>query len=401
VKVLLVSDNGVLAGGAERVSLVLRDGLRSRGHDARLFATTSRPVAGENPADYTCFGSESGLRLLLQFANPFAVMSLSRILDSFNPDVVHVRMFFSQLSPLILPLLRDFRCLLHLGSYQTICPLNTRVLPDGKQCMATAGRACHRAGCISALGLARTALQLGAWRRWRGVFGRTIANSAGLAATLAEGGLRVDDVIWNGTTPSPPRPPLEDPPTVAYAGRLVPKKGVSVLLRAMAIVRLQVPNCRLLIAGDGPDRADIEALCGRLGLDGNVTMLGHLPARELAGRLGPAWVVAVPSVYEEPFANTAIEAMMRGTAVVASAVGGFPEIVEDGVSGLLVPRGNPGALAAALLAILTDRALAERIGVHARARALDRFSSDQMVTRFLEEYQRLAPSRDRQLEPAS
>lgn len=388
MKVLIVNDYGPLSGGAERASVVLRTGLRDLGHDARLFTSTARPVAGENPADYTCFGSEN-LRRGLQVANPWAAFGLRRVLSDFRPDVIHVRMFLTQLSPFILRELRGFPALLHLNNYQTVCPLNTRTLPDGSACTVIAGKPCLNAGCVSHLGLARTTVQLGAWRRWRSVFQLLIANSYGLANELACAGLRVDDIIWNGAAARAARPPLGDPPTIAYAGRLVEKKGVGVLIRAMSLLSRTNRDARLLIAGDGPCRRSIEGLIDELGLQDRVTLLGHVPSLDLEHHLADAWVLSVPSVYQEPFANTALESMMRGTAVVGSAVGGMPEIVSDGHTGLLVPPGDASALAGALGRVLADRAFAEQLGATGRAVALAEFSEDRMAERFASVYKRM------------
>lgn len=391
MKVLIVNDYGCLSGGAERLSMVLRDGLRERGHDARLFTSSAEPVAAENPADYTCFGTESVAQLLLQIANPMAVLALRRVLERFQPDVVHVRMFMSQLSPLVLPALRGYRCVLHLGGYQTACPINTRILPDGTDCMVVPGRACHSAGCVTLPGLARTALQFGAWRRWRSVFARIIANSSGLASRLAHGGVIADGVIWSGTPVRPPRPPLADPPTVAFAGRLVDRKGILVLIRAMRLVVDRVPRAKLIVAGGGPHQGSVTELVSQLGLEPAVAMLGYLSPDQAAEETSPAWVTAVPTIVHEAFSNTAIESMMRGTAVIASDVGGFPEMIEPGVSGLLVARGDVEGLAAALTTCLLDRQLSEAMGANARKRALEEFTVDAMVDRFLGVYRELSP----------
>lgn len=391
MKVLIINDYGVLSGGAERISVILRDGLRSRGHDARLLTSTALPVRDENHADYTCFGSESSLRRGLQVANPWSVHRLRRVLATFRPDVVHVRMFLTQLSPLILPLLRHVPSVLHLGNYQPICPLNTKRLPDGSSCRHRAGMACHRAGCVSLLGLGRVAVQLGLWQRWHDVFNLIIANSEWLGRRLRDDGVEVNDVIWNGTPLQPSRGPLTDPPTVAYAGRLVHKKGVDVLLRAFAVVSQRLPGSRLLISGDGPLRREIEQIIAKLDLARNVSLLGHLTRLELGSSLASAWVQAVPSRYEEPFPNVAIEAMMRGTAVVATALGGSTEIVHDGRTGYLVPENDAGALADRLLDVLANRHLAEDMGSAGRRTAMAEFTEDRMVERFVTAYHRFGP----------
>jgi hypothetical protein len=104
VKILLVNDYAVRQGGAEVLLLRLRDALRERGHDVRLFASNAKEDGNCTPADYTCRGTTSRFRTLLQVANPWAAIGLRNVLRSFQPDVVHVKIFLTQLSPLILPL---------------------------------------------------------------------------------------------------------------------------------------------------------------------------------------------------------------------------------------------------------------------------------------------------------
>jgi glycosyltransferase involved in cell wall biosynthesis len=389
VKILIVNDVGCLSGGAEQLSHVLREGLRARGHDARLFTSTAAPVDAQNPSDYTCYGTDSPLQRVLQVANPDAMLSLRKILRSFEPDVVHVRMFLGQLSPAILPLLEGRQCVLHIGSYQLVCPLNLRMPPDGTDCTYHQGVVCHSAGCVGIAGLARTLVHAGALRHWRNVFSRVVANSRGLADHLALGGLATDEVIWNGTPAVEPRPPLGHVPTVAYAGRLVTKKGAHVLVRAMRIVLDAIPEARLIVAGDGENRRDIEALVAELGISRSIEVTGHLDSIRLEENISSAWVMAVPTIVHEAFSNTAIEAMMRGTAVIASNVGGFPEMIDDGVNGALVPRGDPIALGNAIVRCLSDKALCERMGASARERAMSNFTVDRMVNSFLDVYQRV------------
>ena len=386
MKILLVNDYGVLAGGAERITLDLRDSLRTRGHDARLLASSAGSPAQASLADYTCRGSNGSGRLLLQVWNPWAVRRLRQVLAEFQPDIVHVRMFLTQLSPAILRWLPPERSLLHIGNHQTICPLNTRVLPDGSRCGVRAGVACHRLGCVSALGLGRTLLQLGAWRRRASVFRRVVANSHAIAATLRENGVRVDTVIPNGTRVVPPRPPLHGPPTVVFAGRLVAQKGLDVLIRAMAIVVSQLPDARLLIVGEGPERGRVEHLVEELSLRDHVLWCGHIPHPALAEALGSGWVQVLASRSPEPGANVIPEAMMRGTAVVATRFDGAPEGLRDAVTGFLVPPFDPAALAARLVALLGDRALAERMGQAGRDVALSELTTDLMTDRFEEVY---------------
>ena len=177
MKILLVNDYGTLAGGAEVQILLLRNELRKRGHDARLFTSSARPTTGESQADYECLGTISRFRTLLQTANPWAYLRLRQVLAGFQPDVVHVKMFLTQLSPLILPLLRDTPSLYHVAWYRPICPLGTKMLTDGTTCHVSAGVACYQNGCLPLRDWFPLMLQMKLWRRWREAFNLIVANS--------------------------------------------------------------------------------------------------------------------------------------------------------------------------------------------------------------------------------
>jgi len=118
LKILLVSDYAPPIGGAEIMTLMLRDGLRERGHDVRIFASRAESSPDDTHADYYCFGTTTTARTALQVANPWAYRRLRSVLAEFRPDVVHVKMFLTQLSPLILPLLRDVPTLHHVVWYR-------------------------------------------------------------------------------------------------------------------------------------------------------------------------------------------------------------------------------------------------------------------------------------------
>lgn len=390
MKVLLVNDYGTLAGGAEVQTGLLREELRARGIDARLMASTARAGGDSLGPEYECVGTTGRFRTLLQTANPWAGLRLGRALASFRPDVVHVKLFLTQLSPFILPFLRHVPSLYHAVWYRAICPVGTKLLPDGRVCRVPAGWVCHRSGCLPMTQWALLMMQRKLLERWRDAFDLVVANSGAVKDRLAAEGFGPIEVIRNGVPVRMQRPPLAESPSVAFAGRLVREKGVDVLLRAVARVTERLPDTGLIVAGDGPERQRLETLAGRLGLAGRVAFLGHLSREELERRLDGAWVQAVPSQWEEPFGVVAAEAMMRGTAVVASDSGGIAELVEHGHTGLKVPPGDVDTLAGALARLLTDRELAERMGAAGREVALRRFGMGAVVNRWIALYERLA-----------
>ncbi|MCU0526511.1 MAG: glycosyltransferase family 4 protein [Elainella sp. Prado103] len=389
MKILLLHDYGTATGGAELQMLSLRQNLRDRGHEVKLLSSRAQMVPGtDHPvqSDYDCFGTTTKLQVFSQVANLSAYWQLRRVLHEFQPDVVHVRMFMWQLSPLILPLLRPLPCLYQTAVYKAICPLGTKVLPNGTACEVSAGWACLQSGCLTPQSWLPLMIQSQLWQRWKSAFDLVVALSEGMKAKLLAAGIDPIEVVHNGVPERSMRPPLTDPPTVAFAGRLVPEKGGDILLRALA----QVPvAARLLIAGAGSEAAAWGKLAEALGIADRVMWFGHLPVAEMERQFESAWVQVVPSRWEEPFGNVSTEAMMRGTAVIASAVGGQPEIVQSGITGFLVPPGDVGSLAAALTEILQDRDRAEQMGQAGRQRALTHFSETQRTDRFLGLYQQI------------
>ncbi|MEM9768237.1 MAG: glycosyltransferase, partial [Cyanobacteria bacterium P01_D01_bin.71] len=178
-------------------------------------------------------------------------------------------------------------------------------------------------------------------------------------------------------------------PLVVFAGRLVWEKGIDVLIKAFVQVNRHCPAARLIIAGDGPERDRLQAQVHQRGLSDVVTLPGHLPRAEMEQRFNQAWVQVVPSRWAEPFGMVAAEAMMRGTAVIASAAGGLMEVVQNGQTGLLVPPEAVDALAQALLTLLSDRPLAERMGQAGRTVAQANFSATVFVDKFIHQYETL------------
>jgi len=367
----------------------LRNELRRRGHDARLFASSAQIGSHSRLADYECLGTTSSLRTLLQAHNYWAHQRLRQVLEDFQPDVVHVKIFLTQLSPSILSLLKNIPSLYYVAWYRPICPKGSKTLPNGSPCQDRYGMACYRQGCLPLHDWLPLMIQMQQWRRSQHCFNQIVANSQAVKRSLEEEGIRTDGVIGCGIPERPARPPLTSPPTVAFAGRLVWEKGIDVLVKAFAQVKVHCPDTRLVIAGDGPERDRIRSQIEQLALSDAVTLLGHLPRHEMEQRFDQAWVQAVPSRWAEPFGMVAAEAMMRGTAVVASASGGLLEVVQNSQTGILVLPESVDSLALALRTLLQNRLLAESMGEAGREVALAQFSETVFVNRFIDQYETL------------
>lgn len=193
-------------------------------------------------------------------------------------------------------------------------------------------------------------------------------------------------VIHNGVRLSAPVP-LPDAPDLLAVGSLSQKKGLDVLLRALPQVVREAPAVRLVLAGEGPEAERLRALAGELGLAGQVRFAGMVTGPAKADLFAAARIVVVPS-RREPFSNALLEAMAAGRAVVATAVGGSQEVVEDGRSGLLVPPEDADALAAALIGLLRAPERTAALAQAARRRA-EQFSWERMVDSYEALYREL------------
>lgn len=226
-------------------------------------------------------------------------------------------------------------------------------------------------------------------RRAQAVVTVSEANAAHLAATcgVAASGLRVlpcgVDLDWFR-----PSPATVEPATVVAVARLRPVKNLPALLDATAQLTRRGRALRVVVVGDGPDRAALERQRADLALDDVVTFAG---AGEQA--LVRSWwqraTVAVLTSHSEGMPVSLMEAAACGVPAVAPAVGGIPELIADGVTGCVTPVGDTAAIAEALDRLLGDAALRARMSVAARARAEARFGVARQVDALLDVWERM------------
>ena len=159
-------------------------------------------------------------------------------------------------------------------------------------------------------------------------------------------------------------------PLFGVFGRLSNEKGQRVALEAMFILLASHPNARLVLAGDGVDRDDLEAAADALGITQSVQFAGFV--RNVRHLMSACDAVVAPSL-KEGFGLSAVEAMALERPVVASAVGGLKEIVVEGETGVLVPPNDPRALAESLVRLVKDKSLVQSLGKRGRERVAERF----------------------------
>lgn len=174
-------------------------------------------------------------------------------------------------------------------------------------------------------------------------------------------------------------------PVIVHISNYRPVKRVTDVIRVFARVVAEQP-ARLVLVGDGPDLGPATDLARELGVLDRIRLIGVVD--DVAPYLSGADLLLLPS-QSESFGLVALEALAAGVPVIASRVGGLPEVVQDGVSGYLFPPGDVEGMARQAVALLRDRSLAERLGRAGAERAADRYPPERIVPRFEELYHRV------------
>lgn len=205
-------------------------------------------------------------------------------------------------------------------------------------------------------------------------------------------------VIGNGADPTESRSQVETcarrvyegKPLLVFAGRLVHEKGLQELIKALPLLREELPGLRLVVAGAGQQLADQQDRATRYGVSDLISWAGFLDAAELNQLLAAADLVVVPSLYE-PFGMVALEAQLAGTPVAVSDTGGLAELVEPGRTGLRFAPQSPAAIATAVREVMADPAAARRWAAAACQRARDEFGWAAVASRTAEVYAAVQP----------
>ena len=364
MKILLVNKFHYRKGGSETYYFALAEALRQAGHQVIFFAMASpknEPCPQEsyfvsnveyNGPQGAAAQLKSAVKLLYSFE---AKKKFSALLEKEKPDIVHLNLVHRQITLSVVDACQAAGVPVVFTQHDLICvcPNYTCLSPQGicEDCLGGHFSPCVRKSCIkgskakSLLGAAEARLY-----RWMGSY-----DKIGLYITpsefyrqLLEKAAFTRQPIRHLTNFLPLGTRYEALPAqnrdLLYLGRLSREKGLATLLRALA----DCPDTRLKVAGEGPQRQELETLCRQLGLEDRVEFLGFLRGDPLRRLVAGCRAVVLPSEWYENGPYSVMEALAAGKPVLGSRIGGIPELVQEGQTGFTFEAGDPEELAGAI-----------------------------------------------------
>ena len=371
-------------GGSETVMFQERDYLLANGHEVVDFAMQDERNFASDYANYfvenKSYKKQSSNKLakiadVISFVHSSeAVKNISRLINDTKPDIVHCHNIYHQLTPSIIGAAKKLGVpvVLTLHDYKPVCPTYNR-LQQGKPCskcldgdftQVLLNRCADGSFGKSAVLFAEATVQ------------RLMANYEKVDAFIAPSQFMLQAIahripqnrikqLYNGIDINAINASEVDDGYVLYIGRLVPEKGVETLLKAQTNSN---QSWQLKVAGTGPLLDVLKAQYKPS------IFVGHLAGGVLKSMIEKAAVVVVPSEWYENCPMSVLEAMAYGKPVIGSRMGGIPELVEDGKTGLLYTAGNVNELAAVLDKLMTSSTLRQQMGTAGRLRVTQHFS---------------------------
>jgi glycosyltransferase involved in cell wall biosynthesis len=404
--VLIVNNFFSNVGGAENSTYRTGRLLSARGHDVWYFATDKGPLFEPNyvytrffPA-YTDYNALSFPRSLALLQKPFynfeARRNIAAMIEEVSPDVVHLNGIVYQLTPSVIApcVRRDIPVVMTLRDAFLFCPSIAMMFRAQRYCRdeyCVKGSAlnCIRYRCVDGrLVNSVVAAAEFLFRRAHRLYDKVvlfICTSEAMFSLARRSGISehrltvisnfVEDT-WLSEAVSP-----TDSGYFLYAGRLTREKGIGDLIRAAALV----PDIQVRIVGRGPMSEAYTVLARKLGAD-NVHFAGFKTGEALIEEFLCCTAVVMPSDYFEAFGLTAIEAYSYGKPVIGARVGGIPETVEQGVSGLLFSPGDHRALAECMRYLHVNRAAAAVMGGAGRRKVCERYNAGAHYEKLIRAY---------------
>ena len=401
MKILLINKFLFPKGGDAIVTLDTGKLLEKNGHEV-VFWGMDHP---DNPeyqyknlfVDYIDLDSGGNLKQKLKAAvniiySQEAKKKIKQLLESFQPDVVHLHNFAHQISPSILDVFaeRNIPAVMTMHDYKLVCPAYT-LLSDGKICEKCSNgkyyyclpNKCTKGSALKSLiNVAEMYLHHRIWHIYDKI-DLFIAPSKFMMNKVEEMGLNHQITqLYNFIDTSQYEPAYgSEGKTLCYFGRLSPEKGLFTLIEAMKDV-----DGELKIIGDGPLRSDLEENV-QIGNVTNVSFLGYRKGDELQKEIKESRAVVIPSEWCENNPRTVIESFAMGKPVIGSEIGGIPELVRNNITGYTYPPGDPHDLKEKITLILNDIDKCIEMGNNGRKLVESEFSEERHFHKLMKIYE--------------
>ncbi len=373
MRILIVHESYAQRGGEDAAVEADVGLLRDHGHDVTCWFVRNEDIAA--------WPIHRRARLALE--TTWSISSRRRLrglVDEHRPEVVHFHNTLPIISPAAIRAARHAgtAVVMTLHNYRLVCPAGT-LLRKGAVCeecidhslVRSIVHACYRGSRVQSAAVAAMLSVHRRIRTWSDCVDACIALTPFMRSRMEAAGIPPDriHIRHNATPADTPRPsPGAGGGYAAFVGRLSAEKGVGVLLDALPELR----GLPIRIAGGGPLEGRVRRAAA---VHPGLSYAGEVAPAEARALIAGAGVLLLPSVWYEGFPMTVLEAFAAGVPVVASRIGGIPDVVTDDRDGLLVPPASPAALAQGTIRILRDPALRARMGDAASRTYRERFSS--------------------------
>jgi len=401
MKILMINKFFYLKGGSERVLFQERESLLNNGIEVIDFSMQNPKNL---PSAYSSYfvsyidyynvnGFFTKLKNALKFIHsPEAVRKIKLLIQKEKPDIAHLHNIYHQLTPSIIHPLKEYgiKIILTLHDGKLICPTYLMLNKEMKPCLECQGKYFYKAffkNCASSRLRGFLLMVEAYWHKFFKSYDKVdlfIAPSQFLAEVVSKRIPREKiKVLRNGIDLKEYKPTYEDKGYALYFGRLSKEKGIETLLKAHRDIAKEIP---LKIVGTGLIENELKAKYSK------AEFLGYRTGKELKSIIAQASFVVVPSEWYENCSMVVLEAMALGKPIIASRIGGLPEQIEDGRTGLLFEMGNVKELRERMLYLWKNKDLRIEMGREARKKAEREFSLERHCEELLHIYKKLLQS---------
>lgn len=395
MRILLVNKFHYLRGGSEKYYFELAQLLKSKGHTVGFFSMKHEENITTGDAEYFVeeidLNTGSKLKALDVIYSQENKRLMAKALEEFKPDIVHINNFQRQLSASIIDAIKEKNIPIVMTAHDLnpICPASI-MLYNGEVCddCITKGYAqCIKKKCVKGSTLKST---LGVMEKKyydiHKVFRKIdciISPSEFNKNQLVNGKLKYNEIVTlHNFVNESERNDYVLGEYAFYLGRLSKEKGILNLIEAIG----DIPNAKLLIAGDGPERERIEAYISEHKLDGRITLLGYQNQDSIHKYITNSRFVVIPSICNENCPYSVLEAMEIGKPIVASRIGGIPELIADGENGYLYKADDINELKEKLTLLLDNDDKVNRFAQKSRELYESYYSPDSYYNELIKIY---------------